>query len=617
MKAGRTATASLRETLDERMRILGLVSTCRSGWIVALLVVEAAVALAPTIDALVTGFLVGSVAGTADQPEASRLIWPLTLFAVVLVLGQVGQSLRQLIATDVSRQVDGHIRKRARDLLLDSRRFDLLEDREIQDDIARASDLGRRDSLTRSPGAAVIGQVHLLFRVLGGLAAAAVLARFSITLAGGLFVAALAMRAMVRRHYLRLSSTVDALAPQQRRAQSWLELGTGAHAAKEIRIFGLADWLAEVQGTYLRFWWLQRWQEARRLRIWQWPVTIIGLLVVFAVLAVVGSRASDGSLSLAELATSLIAVWGVLDLSGIGAEPFQIEYGATAVRALERLRARVAAVGAAPSRVRSARQPDRTIPKITFENVSFRYPGTGHDVLSGFDLSIEPGEVLGIVGDNGAGKTTLIKLLAGLYRPTEGRVTADDIDLAELDPDVWRRRLTVLFQDFVRYPESLGDNIRLSAPEVAFDADELHEVLATTNAAELLRNGEMDLSTSLWRGGDGRDLSGGQWQRLAIARTVFASRHARSVVVMDEPTAHLDVLAEADFYQQVITAVPDATIVLISHRFATLRRADRIVLLQDGRVAEDGSHDELLAAGGEYARLFRLQADRFTVGDPR
>lgn len=209
------------DLVRQRLQLLRLVSICRRPWVFAMFGVELVVALVPAAEALVIGRLIGGV------NNGSGLAWMLASFAALLVVGQLGFSILHLVTTDVARQVDGWVRKRARDLVLGSRSLSQLEDPNVQDDLARAADLGQRGSLTRSPGTAVTAQIHLLFRIVGGLAAADVLARYSIPLAATLVMVALVMRAMVRRHFLRLSDAADALAPMQRRAGYWLKLAGG------------------------------------------------------------------------------------------------------------------------------------------------------------------------------------------------------------------------------------------------------------------------------------------------------------------------------------------------------------------------------------------------------
>ena len=241
--------------------------------------------------------------------------------------------------------------------------------------------------------------------------------------------------------------------------------------------------------------------------------------------------------------------------------------------------------------------------EIRFRDVTFAYPATGEPVLEGFDLTIPAGTSLAIVGQNGAGKTTLAKLLCRLYDPQAGAIEVDGVDLRELDLDAWRSRVTAVFQDFIRFELPLRDNV---APAGAPD-DVIRGALADAGAAGLA-----DLDTVLARGYEGgTELSGGQWQRVALARALCAVRLGAGVVLLDEPTAQLDVRGEAEIFDRILAATRHTTTILISHRFSTVRHADRICVLEGGRVVELGTHDELMAAGGRYRTMFDLQASRF------
>jgi ATP-binding cassette, subfamily B, bacterial len=251
---------------------------------------------------------------------------------------------------------------------------------------------------------------------------------------------------------------------------------------------------------------------------------------------------------------------------------------------------------------------------MRFEEVLFSYPNERcRPVLVGLCLTLRPGERLALVGANGAGKTTFVKLLAGLYRPTAGRITVGGVDLADLEPVQWRSLVSVVFQNFVRYPGTLAENVAAGAGEHPLDVPAVRTALLRAGADGLLSGTDRDLTTSLWKGGTkGVDLSGGQWQSIAIARAIYAAMHGRRVLVFDEPTANLDVAAESAFHGRLLAATATtATTLLISHRLSTVRPASRILLLNAGRVVEDGSHDELMARDAEYSRLFRLQAARF------
>jgi ATP-binding cassette subfamily B protein len=228
-------------------------------------------------------------------------------------------------------------------------------------------------------------------------------------------------------------------------------------------------------------------------------------------------------------------------------------------------------------------------------------------VLDGFDLTIPAGTSLAIVGQNGAGKTTLAKLLCRLYDPQSGAIEIDGTDVRELDLTGWRTRLAAVFQDFTRFELSLRDNV---APAGAPD-DVVYEALEAAGASKLAR-----LDTVLARGYDsGTELSGGQWQRVALARALCAVREGAGVVLLDEPTAQLDVRGEAAIFERILAATRHCTTILISHRFSTVRHVDRICVLEHGKVVEFGTHAELMALGGRYRTMFDLQAQRFAAED--
>jgi ABC-type multidrug transport system fused ATPase/permease subunit len=258
--------------------------------------------------------------------------------------------------------------------------------------------------------------------------------------------------------------------------------------------------------------------------------------------------------------------------------------------------------GALPAGTRSAEGLPAV--DVRFRDVTSAYPTAGATpVLDHFDLTIPAGTSLAIVGQNGAGKTTLAKLLCRLYDPQVGAVEVDGTDLRELDLEAWRGRVTAVFQDFIRFELPLRDNV---APAGAPDRAIL-EALAEAGAHDLAT-----LDTPLAKGyPGGTDLSGGQWQRVALARALCAVELGAGVVLLDEPTAQLDVRGEAEIFERVLAATRSCTTILISHRFSTVRQADRICVLEHGRVVELGTHAELMAARGRYRTMFDLQAERF------
>ncbi len=244
---------------------------------------------------------------------------------------------------------------------------------------------------------------------------------------------------------------------------------------------------------------------------------------------------------------------------------------------------------------------------LRFESVSFRYPGSEDEALSDVSLHLTPGRSIALVGSNGSGKTTMIKLLAGLYAPTAGRILLDGTDLRDWDSTALRERIGIIFQDFMRYQLPVGENI--GAGDVAhFQDEERWQRAARKGLAETFIEdipGGYHAQLGRWFR-DGRELSGGQWQKIAVARAFM--REGADVLVLDEPTAAMDAAAEAEIFEHFRTLTEDRMAILISHRFSTVRMADEILVVDAGRIIERGNHESLLAADGHYARLFRLQA---------
>jgi ATP-binding cassette subfamily B protein len=240
--------------------------------------------------------------------------------------------------------------------------------------------------------------------------------------------------------------------------------------------------------------------------------------------------------------------------------------------------------------------------------VTFAYPGQSAPALRDLSLTIRPGECLALVGHNGAGKTTLVKLLLRLYDPGAGRILLDGVDLRELDPAALRREAGVVFQDFVKYELTAGENVGLGQVEALGDPARQLAAAERAGARELVEALPQGLNTRLGRELGGRELSGGEWQKFALARVLVRDC---TLLVLDEPTAALDVQTEHVVYTRFRELTRGRTTVLISHRFSTVRMADHIVVLEGGRVVEAGGHAELVARGGRYAELFEMQAGRY------
>jgi ABC-type multidrug transport system fused ATPase/permease subunit len=552
----------------------------------------------PAAIAVTSGWLIAAVT------DGTALTGPLVAMAIVFVASQVVGPLHEALGYDLGNRAATSLNDRLMAATLDPPGVAHLERSDLADDLsmARDFDLG----ITGPPLSYGINFIaDGLVGLFTGIASAIVLAFY------GWWQAIVLVVAWSATHWILRESGVwfDRRTPEVMRAQRLADysyrLAVDPPAAKEVRMFGLADWVIDrFTAQRQRLYDLQ--YEATRLR----EKSVAGALVIVALanLAVfwtLGQRAIDGDLSLAAVIVALQAAIGVSAIA-FGGLNWALDGSAAPMVAVAALEAATGPAGALPADGRAV-IPAGHGPEIRFRDVSFGYPG-GPLVLDGFDLTIPAGSSLAIVGQNGAGKTTLAKLLCRFYDPVSGVVEADGIDLRALDIDEWRRHVTAVFQDFVRFELPLRDNV---APGRGLpDAD----ILAALEGAGIGTVASLD--TPLAKGyPGGTELSGGQWQRVALARALAAVRGGAGVVLLDEPTAQLDVRGEAEIFERILAETRGRTTILVSHRFSTVRQADRICVLEHGAVVELGTHDELMARGGRYRTMFELQASRFVEVD--
>jgi ABC-type multidrug transport system fused ATPase/permease subunit len=583
---GRLRRSAIRQFFGVLWRVDGALTAVWWGLIVLRALLPAALALS-------VGVLVGAVQG------GKPLGGPLVATGIVFVALQTLAPLHGAAGGNLGAKTGAWLHDRLMEACVRPPGLDHLERPELADDLtlARDFDLG----ITGPPLATSMPYIASGFaEVAAGFAQAVVLAGYrwwAPLLLGGAWAST---HVLLRENSVWRARQSPKVVEEQRHAEYAYRLAVDAPAAKEIRLFGLAGWTIDrLASRRLHLLDLQ-WQALRlRERPMQWCL----LLILSANGIVFWSLAHDVSAGRIGLGALVVFAQTAAGTSALAFGQFDwwLRTAAQPVPVVLGLARRMAELGSLPSGGHSA----EGLPahEIRFEGVRFAYESSAAPVLDGLDLTILAGSSLAIVGQNGAGKTTLAKLICRLYEPQEGAITVDGVDLRELDLDGWRGRLTPVFQDFVRYELSLGENV---APMGA-DGEAVTRALREAGASGLA-----ELDTVLSRAYEsGTDLSGGQWQRVALARALCALEMGAGVVILDEPTAQLDVRGEAEIFDRILAATRGRTTVLISHRFSTVRHADRICVLEGGRVVELGTHDELMALRGRYRTMFDLQASRF------
>ena len=549
--------------------------------------------LLPALFAIAMGVLVGAI--QRSNPVAT----PLVFVGAVFVLLQILPPFHHAVGANLGSRTSAWLYDQLTIACVNPPGMGHLEDPRLTTDLAMARDFDL--GISGPPMSIAMDFIASgLVEMVGGLISALVLAGYRwwapLLLAG----AWLSTHWLLRESGVWRDRNTDEVREAQRHADYAYRLAVDPPAAKELRLFGLAGWTIERFTSQRRRLFDIRW-EATRLRerpvLWSLLIVLCANLLLFWAMA---SDAAAGHLSVGQVVTFASAAIST-SMIAFGGLSWALDGAAAPAGAVLRLQSAMGPTGALVRGRRNAEgMPAR---EIRFRNVRFAYPSTTDPVLDGFDLTIPAGSSLAIVGQNGAGKTTLAKLLCRLYDPTEGAIEIDGVDLRELDVDAWRARVTAVFQDFTRFELPLRDNV---SPAGAPD-DAIQQALGNAGAANLA-----SLDTVLSRSYDGgTDLSGGQWQRIALARALCAVQLGAGVVLLDEPTAQLDVRGEGEIFDRVLKATRHATSILISHRFSTVRHADRICVLEHGRVVELGTHDELMAAGGRYRTMFELQASRF------
>lgn len=562
-----------------------------------LLALTVLASLIPAATAVAFAALVGRVEGIAAGGFAATAVSVLIAYILILLTGHAVETVREPLLFLAETRINGAHRADLARLTSAGQTIGELERSEVQA-LIRQSRADPEHFMDGTPGQGATAQLARVGQALTLVSSAAVLAAYEWWLIPLLALPAIAVQQFKSWEAAQWRAVWRESVRPSMHADVWADAIVSPAEGKELRVFGLGDWAVERIQHHVRIGYDPLWTVGRRVLARQWLPFLLLLVPLGAAYLAVAVAAGRGETSVAVAAAVFAAATGVF---GALTETPPGEVSAiTAAHAYAELRRRLDA-GAPRTPEGTARAG--TASAVRFEDVSFAYPGTDRLVLDHLDLEIRPGELLGIVGLNGAGKSTLIKLMAGLYKPTGGRIVTDG------------GRIAVVFQDFVRYHLTAADNVALGNASVPRDPVSLATAARDAGLDEVLDKLPDGWDTPLARARTGGvDLSGGQWQQVVLARALYAVRTGARLLVLDEPTAHLDVRTEFDVFGRLAAQRGDATVVLISHRLSTVRRADRIVLVSDGRIAEDGSHDELMARGGAYAAMFTVQADRFNRG---
>ena len=560
-------------------------------WVLAL----ALAALAPIAIAWVGKSIVDAV--VARDP-ARALTWVLVemLAIAAMTLASRGAGiLRGLLGVRLGLAVNLQILQKTQELEL--RHF---QDPEFYDQLTRA----RREAASRplAVAAELLGIGGALVTLTGFVG---LLLGYS-PLAALLLLVAAVPAALAELRFSRAAFHLRNRRAADARLLGYLEyvLASDEHA-KEVMMQGLGPTLIGRYEAVSEAIWREERSLTLRRAAWTLALAQLGTLTFYGCYAYVAVEAARGALGLGDMTMYVLAFrQGQVAFQGLllalGSLYEHDLYISNLLRFLDLPVARPAlrALPAAPARDERG---------IRFEGVGFRYPDADRFALRGIDLYIKPGENLALVGHNGAGKTTFIKLLTGLYEPTEGRVLLDGHDLRALPREEIRRRLSVVFQDYNQYQVSAGENVAFGDPGALDDRARIDAAVDRGGARAIVDALPRGLDTQLGRWFQGGvDLSGGQWQRIALARAFM--RQGADILVLDEPTAALDIDAEAEVFARVRHLAAGRTLLLISHRVANVRMADRIVVLEASGVVEEGTHAELVARGGVYADMFQKQA---------
>lgn len=608
-KDGASRESGLREALGVfrySRRAIELVWTTSRPLTVALALLTLAGGVLPALAAWVGQQIVDAVVAAIDlrgqglEPALDSVIgWVALEGGLMIVLAAIQKGLgvcQSLLRAMLGHRVNVLILDKA--LQLELRHF---EDAEFYDRLTRA----RREASTR-PLSLVTRTFGLIQNAISLASFAALLFAFS-PLAVLILVVAGLPAFFVETKFSGDAFRLFRWRSPETRKQMYLESVLAVDEfAKEVKLYGLGPLFLQRYREIFELVFAEDRKLTLRRGVWGFLLGLIGTGAFYGAYLWIAFETVAGAISLGQMTMYLLVFKQgqsavAASLSSIGG---MYEDNLYLSNLYEYLDQPVAAASG------TATQGPKPGEGVRFEAVSFAYPGASKPALHEISLHLQPGRSLALVGENGSGKTTLIKLLTRLYEPSSGRILLDGLDLREWEPEQLRRRVGVIFQDFARYQLLVGENIGAGDVDHFGDEGRWRDAAALGMADPFIADMPSGYQTQLGRWfKEGRELSGGQWQKVALSRAFMRTK--ADILVLDEPTAAMDAEAEATVFDHVRNLSADKMAILISHRFSTVRSADHIVVLDHGEVIEEGSHEQLMARGGRYARLFTLQAEGY------
>lgn len=600
-----SAGGGLKVSLAPLMRGIRLIWKSSPGWSLTQVVVLVVQGVLPLLSLYLLKLIFDAVeAALTDSLGAAGLRRVVILIAVAAGVAILSAVMRAL----------GALVRELQALTLTDTVHDVLHDKSIEADLEYYESPEYHDTLHRAQQEALVRPTRIVAEVAQvGQNAVSLLAIMGLLISlhwvfAVVLLAAVVPGLFVKIYYSRnLYRWLQRRTPIIRRTHYLNSLLTGGAFAKEVRLFGLGATLKERFRDMRRIVRVEKMRLVTRRSVFELVTQVGGVLAVFASLVFIAQRAVAGAITIGDMVMYFGAFQRGQDffrelLSGL-ADLYEDNLFLSDLDAFMTLKPRVIDPPDPRPFPRSIEQG------ITLENVTFHYPGLEHTVLEDVSFQIRPGEHVALVGENGSGKTTLVKLLCRLYDPDHGSIRVDGTDLRDYALGDIRRQISVIFQDFVHYHMSARDNVWFGDVSVDPASERISAAAARTGADRLIRGLPRGYETVLGREfEEGAELSLGEWQKIALARAFLRETQ---IIVLDEPTASLDPRSEAEVFARFHELARGRTAILISHRLSTIRMADRILVLANGRIVEAGAHDELMQSGGQYAELYEIQASKY------